>query len=402
MNKYRLQAFVFVLVAFMSGCNEFMVVGILPDIASHLRVSIAMVGYLVTIFATVYAVSTPIVTMLTSKYNRYKTLLVLMAIFLVGNTLSGLATTYWMMIVSRVIAAGVSGAIISIIMTFANQIAPKDKRANLISWIYAGFSIASVIGVPIGTTISTHYDWRYAFFAVSLISLLTIGLLSWLLPHHMKQVQGSILKQLSLLKDSRIYIGIAVVLFTAATQYGYYTYIRPLLTTVLGFDTQNINLLLFVLGIASVFSNRFSGTIARRGGLELMPKYYVADVVILLMLPLVMMSKLTGFLMLIAITMLITLFSASIQLHFMDVAEQDYPQSTLLASSLSSIFFNFGTSLGSATASLLVGAVGVGRISLGAASYALLALILLVILNRINASHRYSNEAKKHHQSQVS
>ncbi|MFD1485208.1 MFS transporter [Lacticaseibacillus baoqingensis] len=385
MNKYRLQAFVFVLVAFMSGCNEFMVVGILPDIASHLRVSIAMVGYLVTIFATVYAISTPIITMLTSKYNRYKTLLVLMVVFLVGNTLSGLAATYWMMIASRVIAASVSGAIISIIMTFANQIAPKDQRANLISWIYAGFSIASVIGVPIGTIISTHYDWRDAFFAVSLISLLTIGLLSWLLPHHIMQVQGAMLKQLSLLKDSRIYVGIAVVLFTAATQYGYYTYIRPLLTTVLGFDTQHINLLLFVLGIASVLSNRFSGTIARRGGLKRMPKYYVADVVILTLLPLVTMSKFTGFVMLIAITMLITLFSASIQLHFMDVAEQDYPQSTLLASSLSSIFFNFGTSLGSATASLLVGALGVGWISFAAAGYALVALTMLVILNHLIA-----------------
>ncbi|WP_125546960.1 MFS transporter [Levilactobacillus lindianensis] len=385
MNKYRLQTIVFVLVAFMSGCNEFMVVGILPDIANHLHVSIAMVGYLVTIFATVYAVSTPIVTILTSKCNRYKTVLTLMGIFLIGNTLSGLATNYWMMMVSRMISASVSGAIISIIMIFANQIAPEKKRANLISWIYAGFSIASVIGIPVGTTISTRFGWRYAFFTVSVISVMTILFLIWVLPRHINQVQGTILNQLTLLKDSRIYMAIGVVLFTAATQYGYYTYIRPLLTVVLGFATQNLNLLLFALGIASIISNRFSGTIATRGGLKLMPKYYVADVVILTLLPVTFMNKFAGFVLLMAIMMLITLFSASMQLHFLDVAAQDYPQSMLLASSLSSIFFNFGTSLGSATASVLVGAVGVNRISLGAALFALIALTLLVLLNRIIA-----------------
>lgn len=395
MNKYRLQAVVFVLVAFMSGCNEFMVVGILPDIANHLHVSIAMVGYLVTIFATVYAISTPIITILTSKYNRYKTILTLMGIFLIGNTLSGLATNYLMMVASRVISASVSGEIISIIMTFANQIAPEKKRANLISWIYAGFSIASVIGIPVGTTISTRYGWRYAFFAVSIISLITILFLMWLLPRCITQTQGSILNQLSLLKDPRIYIAIAVVLFTAATQYGYYTYIRPLLTSVLGFDTRYLNLLLFALGIASIFSNRFSGTIAVRGGLQLMPKYYVADVVILILLPSAFMNKFIGFSMLMLITMLVTLFSASMQLHFLDVAEQDYPQSVLLASSLSSIFFNFGTSLGSATASFLVGTVGVTKISLGAALYALFALTLLILLNRIVTKHqRLVNKSK--------
>ncbi len=362
-----------------------MVVGILPDIANHLHVSIAMVGYLVTIFATVYAVSTPIVTILTSKCNRYKTVLTLMGIFLIGNTLSGLATNYWMMMVSRMISASVSGAIISIIMIFANQIAPEKKRANLISWIYAGFSIASVIGIPVGTTISTRFGWRYAFFTVSVISVMTILFLIWVLPRHINQVQGTILNQLTLLKDSRIYMAIGVVLFTAATQYGYYTYIRPLLTVVLGFATQNLNLLLFALGIASIISNRFSGTIATRGGLKLMPKYYVADVVILTLLPVTFMNKFAGFVLLMAIMMLITLFSASMQLHFLDVAAQDYPQSMLLASSLSSIFFNFGTSLGSATASVLVGAVGVNRISLGAALFALIALTLLVLLNRIIA-----------------
>lgn len=91
MKKYRLQAIVLVLVAFMLGCNEFIMVGIISDIARQFSVSLATVGYLVTIFATVYAVSTPIITIYSSRFNRYKTLIVLMVIFLVGNTFTGLA-----------------------------------------------------------------------------------------------------------------------------------------------------------------------------------------------------------------------------------------------------------------------------------------------------------------------
>lgn len=242
MNKYRWQAIVFVLVAFMLGCNEFIVVGVLSDIAQEFHVSVSLVGYLVTIFATVYAVSTPFITILTNRFSRYKTLMVLMIIFLAGNTLSGLAMNFTVLLLSRVLTAVVAGAIISLIMTFASAIAPREKRANLVSWIFAGFSIASVFGVPIGTAISTAYSWHDAFYLITVISLVTCLLLGWLLPKQVEQVQGSIKNQLVLLADKRIYLGIALVLFTAATMYAYYTYIRPILTTGLGFSTTSLNL----------------------------------------------------------------------------------------------------------------------------------------------------------------
>lgn len=395
MSKYRLQAIVFVLVAFMLGCNEFMVVGILSDIASHLHVSIASVGYLVTVFATVYAISTPFITILTSKYSRYKTLLVLMGIFLIGNTLSGFATNYWSMLVSRVIAASVAGSIISLIMTFTTTVAPQEKRANLVSWVFAGFSIASVIGVPIGTTISTNYSWRYAFFAVSVVTVITFFLLVWLLPKHVKQVQGSVMDQLSLLKDPRIYTGILLVLFTAATMYGYYTYIRPLLTTALGFSNASLNILLFILGIMSIVSNRWSGRIAEKSGLSGMPKYYVADIIFLVLLPLALVTKISGFAVLLILTLIVTLINSPIQVHFLNTAEREYPQSLVLASSLNSIFFNFGISLGSATSSVLVGAIGLKNISLASAAYAVISLVLIIVLNRTIKANKQAGQVRQ-------
>ena len=382
MNKYRWQAIVFVLVAFMLGCNEFIVVGVLSDIARELHVSVATVGYLVTIFATVYAISTPFITILTNRFSRYKTLMTLMVIFLIGNTLSGLANSFTVLLISRVITAVVAGAIISLIMTFASAIAPREKRANLVSWIFAGFSIASVFGVPIGTAISTNYSWHDAFYLITVISLITCGLLGWLLPKQVEQVQGSIKNQLVLLADKRIYIGIALVLFTAATMYAYYTYIRPILTTGLGFSTASLNWLLFLIGVMNILCNRFSGMLAERDGLKQMPKFYVADIALLLILPWGMSSKLGGMAILLVLTLIVTLINSPIQIHFLNIAEREYPQSTVLASSLNSIFFNFGISLGSATASGMLGVVGLQHISWGAAGFAAVSLVLSVVLNR--------------------
>ncbi|BAP84742.1 major facilitator superfamily transporter [Paucilactobacillus hokkaidonensis JCM 18461] len=388
MKKYRLQAIVMVLVAFMLGCNEFIVVGILSDLAKQFNVPLATVGYLVTIFATVYAISTPVITIYTSRFNRYKTLLALMLVFLIGNTFTGFATNYVMLIISRIITAVVAGSIISLIMTFASTIAPREKRAGLVSWIFAGFSIASVFGVPLGTAISTSYGWRYTFFIISVISIITFFLLVWLLPKKVDQVQGSIGKQLTLLKDRRIYLGIALVLFTAATMYSYYTYIRPLLTTALGFSTASLNWLLFLIGIMSIISNRLSGMLADNNGLKKMPYFYVADIVLLVLLPISLNTKVTGMIVLLALTLIVTILNSPIQIHFLNVAESDYPQSLVLASSLNSIFFNFGISLGSATASAMVGLVGLSKIGLGAAAYAAISLVLSIMLYAAIKQHR--------------
>ncbi|WP_341778815.1 MFS transporter [Levilactobacillus sp. HBUAS70063] len=388
MSRYRLQTIIFVLTAFMLGCNEFIVVGVISDISQSLRVSVATVGYLVTIFATTFAVSTPFITVLTNRFSRYKTLMVLMLIFLAGNTLSGFSTSYGMLLVTRIMTASVAGAIESFIISFANDIAPHDKRAVLIAWISAGFSIASVIGVPIGVAISTADSWRTAFHVISGITLITYVLLAWLLPRHLPQVKGGVKDQLVFLTDKRVYLGIAVNLFMAATMYAYYTYIRPLITTSMGFSLTSLNWLLFILGIMSIISNRLSGALAERQGLRQLPWFYVVDIVLLLLLPVALNSQVLGFSVLLVLTLIVTIAGAPVQIHFLDVAAESYPQATMLASSVSPISFNIGISVGSATASLMLGQVGLQNVSFGAAAYALISLVLVVVLNRVIAAHQ--------------
>ena len=388
MTKYQLQAASFVLVSFMLGCNEFIVVGIISDIAGSLNVGVATVGYLVTVFATVYAISTPLITVLTNRFNRYYTFMILMGIFLIGNTLTGFATSFVMLVAARMITAVVAGTIESLSIAFANVIAPRNKRAVLISWLAAGFSIASVIGVPIGTAISTHFGWQNAFHVISLLSLVTFLILGRLLPRDIKQASGGIKDQLVLLTDKRVYMGAILILFTAATSYAYYTYVRPLLTTTLGFNTTTMNWLLVAIGAMSIVSNRLSGSLAERDGLRYMPKFYLADIVLLCAFPLVMLNAWTGFALLMILTLIVQIGVSPLQILFLDVAEESYPQATALASALNAIFFNIGISLGSGTASGLLRTAGLGSLWVGAALFAVVSLIVSLWLNRTISSFR--------------
>lgn len=388
MSKYRWQASTLVLVTFMLGCNEFIVVGVISDIAKSLSVTVATAGYLVTIFAIVYAISTPLISLFTNRFNRYKTLLVLMLIFLIGNTWSGFTSSYGWFLVTRMMTAAVAGAIESLVILFANDIAPRNKRAMLIAWIAAGFSIASVIGVPIGTAISTATNWHVAFHLISILSLMTCVVMAALLPRNLRQASGGIKDQLILLADKRVYLGALLILFSAAALYAYYTYIRPIITNGLGFSTTALNWLLFTIGLMNIWSNRLSGSVAYHSGLKTLPRYYIADIILLLLLPVTMGHRWIGFIILAVLMVIISIGNSPIQIHFLDVAEQDYPQAKLLASSLNAMFYNIGISIGSATASLILTNAGLNSLGVGGAVFAAISLIIAVVLNRVNRQHQ--------------
>ncbi len=223
MIKYRLQSITFVLVAFLLGCNEFMVVGVLSNIAKSYQASLSTVGLLVTIFALTYAICTPVLTTITSKFDRFQVLMTLMVVFLIGNTLTACAPNLLVLFASRIITAAVAGAIISLILVYVSIVAPIEKRSMLVATVFSGFSTATIIGVPIGTTISTAFSWHASFALISVLTLIVGGFLFFLVPRHTKQTKGSLANQVQLLKDRRIILGIVIMVTLMAAEYTFYT-----------------------------------------------------------------------------------------------------------------------------------------------------------------------------------
>ncbi|SCC11736.1 MFS transporter [Weissella bombi] len=385
MKEFRIQSFVLILISFVLGFSEFIIIGILDDLAKEFSVSVATAGYLVTIFAMVYAISTPIITS-TLKNNLYHAMMVLIIIFTLGNALTIFAPNYTVLVISRIIVAIVSGSLVSLSMTFATVIAPIEKRAWLVSWIFSGFSVASVFGVPLGTWISTTFGWRITFITITIFSLLTIFLIIKTLPHNLiQQKQGNILQQFIIFKDPRIYLGVILQTCSLAGVYVFYTYLRPIFSKSLAFDPGLITLLLTIYGVMSLISNQASGRIADYKGLKLMPTLYIIELVILCAMPLLLHSTWAGTIDIMLVGIFMYLINSPLQLHIMGVAERDYPQSLVLASSLNSIFSNLGISLGSAAGGLVVANFGLNSVGIGGAVFIAFALIATIMLNKVNA-----------------
>lgn len=294
MTKYRLQSITFVLVAFLLGCNEFMVVGVLSNIAKSYHASLSTVGFLVTMFALTYAICTPVLTTITSKYDRFKVLMTLMVIFLLGNTLTACAPTLFWLFVSRIITAGVAGAIISLILVYVSIIAPIEKRSMLVATVFSGFSTATIIGVPIGTTISTAFSWHASFALISVVTLIVGAFLYFLVPRNTKQTKGSIGHQVKLLKDPRIFLGIVVMITIIAAEYTFYTYIRPIITNVLNYSTTQLNWLLGLVGVMFIIGNTCAGIISSRYGVTKLPLISLACLILLLVMGLSFKLPLAG------------------------------------------------------------------------------------------------------------
>lgn len=378
--KYRLQSIVFVLTAFLLGCNEFMVVGVISNIAKSYHASLSTVGLLVTFFAITYAVCTPVLTTVTSKYNRFKVLMAMLVIFWIGNTMTALAPNLFWLFVARIITAAVAGVIISLILVFVSVIAPLEKRSMLVAAVFSGFSTATIIGMPVGTTISMLSSWHISFLVISVLTIIIGAALYWLVPRDSDQVTGSIKSQLRLMGDRRIVLGVVVMIALMAAEYTFYTYIRPIITDVLGYSTAQLNWLLGLIGVMFILGNTAAGIVSSHYGIAKMPQVSAACLILLLVMGLAFHLSWMGIALLCLICFVLGMPGSILQVMFLNVADRDYPEAISLASSLNPICTNVGVSVGSLVASISVNFVPISQVGYIGAIFALIGVVGTMML----------------------
>ena len=195
---FNLPVIVLISLSFMLGMSEFIVVGVLPDIAAGLKVSEVTVGNLVSLFAFVYAPVTPLGSALSARFPRFATHLTLVGVFLIGNVLCAFASNYGVLVVARILIALVSGTLVAIAMTYAPDVTTEQYRTKFIAWVFSGFSIASVVGVPVGTWVANTFGWRWAFHLVNVLTVVLIVLMVMVLPRNSRIVKIGFLPQFRL------------------------------------------------------------------------------------------------------------------------------------------------------------------------------------------------------------
>ncbi|WP_346973414.1 MFS transporter [Bifidobacterium adolescentis] len=389
---FNLPVLILIASSFMLGMSEFIVVGILPDIAADLKISEVTVGNLVSLFAFVYAPVTPLGSALSARFPRFATHLTLIGIFLAGNILCAFAPNYAVLVVARIMIALVSGTLVAVAMTYAPDVTTDRFRTKFIAWVFSGFSIASVVGVPIGTWVANTFGWRWAFHIINVLTIMLIVGMVVALPRNSHIVKIGFLPQFRLFFDRRIQLGVLTVVFGAAASYVFYTYLTPIMRDEVHVPEQYLSVGLVIFGAACLWSNLYGGKLADRGrGVEPLTHIrpiYCAHAVLMASLVVAHWVPVYGALLLVVLGMFMYLQNSASQVLYMDVASQSHPGSLNLAASLNSMSFNIGIALGSAVGGLVNGHFGLTWLGPVGALFLLCAIATTTMLRPFVAQER--------------
>ena len=389
---FNLPVLILIASSFMLGMSEFIMVGILPDIAVGLKVSEVTVGNLVSLFAFVYAPVTPLGSALSARFPRFATHMTLIGVFLAGNLLCAFAPNYAVLMAGRILIALVSGTLVAIAMTYAPDVTTDTFRTKFIAWVFSGFSIASVVGVPVGTWVANAFGWRWAFHLVNALTVvLIIGMVA-VLPRNSHAAKIGFLSQFRLFFDRRIQLGVLDVVCGAAASYVFYTYLTPIMRDEVHVPEQYLSVGLVIFGAACLWSNLYGGKLADRGrGVEPLTHIrpiYCAHAVLMASLIVAHWVPVYGALLLVVLGMLMYLQNSASQVLYMDVASQSHPGSLNLAASLNSMSFNIGIAIGSAVGGVVNGHFGLMWLGPVGALFLVCAIAITTMLRPFVAQER--------------
>ncbi|MGG4446438.1 MFS transporter [Brevibacillus porteri] len=248
--------------SFAIGMTEFVIMGLLPNVAADLDVSISSAGQLITMYALGVAIGAPILTVLTHRIPQKKLLCLLMVLFILGNGISVFAPNYAILMGARLITALTHGTFFGVGAVVASSLVSPDKRAAAVSIMMAGLTIANIIGVPLGTFIGQHMGWRASFGSIAIMGVIAlIGILVFV-PKMRQENTGSITGQITALLKPKLLLYLLIGALGNAGLFTVFTYITPLLTQITGFAEYHVTWILVLFGFGVTIGNIVGGKLA--------------------------------------------------------------------------------------------------------------------------------------------
>ncbi|MFJ7271788.1 MFS transporter [Streptomyces sp. NPDC099050] len=262
--------------AFGIGTTEFVIMGLLPEVAGTYGVSIPTAGFLVTGYALGVVLGAPLMTVLGTRIPRKRMLMLLMGLFILGNVISALAPAFGAMLAGRVVASLAHGAFFGIGAVVAAELVAPEKKAGAIAMMFTGLTVANVVGVPLGTLVGQHLGWRVTFLIVASLGLLgLLGLLgiARLVPDLPRPQGVRIRHELAAFRNVQVLLAMGMTVLGFGGVFAAITYITPMMTNVAGFADTSVTWLLVLLGLGMVAGNLVGGRFADRA---LMPMLYTS------------------------------------------------------------------------------------------------------------------------------
>lgn len=384
-----------VLLGFSLGCSEFVVIGIESDLATELGISLATAGQLISVFALVYAIATPVLALSTGRFRRYQLLVCYSVVFVLGNLVMALAPNFQVLFISRIVLGSVSGALLAVGVTYIPELLSPQQTSLAISVVYGAFSVAMVFVTSIGKFVADTLDWHVAMYGTLTFAVLICSALVAFMPRAGQTDEPATFReQAGLLREPSIITGMLIFLFGVGSVYVFYGYVTPYLEQVLGMDTVQASTTLMAYGVFCLISNILGGWIDARFGMKALLVTFVLQAAALLGLFAVGAAMPLALVFVFSLAMLMYLFSVSCITHFMDVARSRHPKSMVLASSVEPMAFNVGISFGTAVGGAVVSGVGIAYVGAVGAAFSLVAWALTLVTIKLARWERKRAQAQ--------
>lgn len=377
--KYPIAIWMLAIGAFAIGMTEFVIMGLLPNIARDFDVTVSQAGQLITGYALGVAIGGPIIVMLTIKWNRKYLLIVLMGIFIIGNLTASFSPNYGFMMTSRIITSLAHGSFFGIGSILAASMVRPEKRASAMALMFMGLSMSNILGVPFGTLIGQNFGWPMTFIIISIIGALALIGIIIFVPMQRETIKSSVLNELQILKEKRLWLTLAVTLFGFSSVFAYFTYISTVLIDVSNVQENLISYLLIIFGIGVTLGNVVGGKLADWNLNKALKIIFIVFILYFILLYFVQMNSI---LMVAGIFFFGLIgFSMSPSLQFKStLISQDVPT---LASTLNQSAFNLGNALGAFIGGVVVTNLPIASLSLIAPILTVIGLIFLLVSIRV-------------------
>lgn len=342
------------------GTAEFVVVGLLPSIASDLSVPLSSTGLLVTMYALGIAIGGPLFTALTGSIERKKLLMLTLLSFVFGNVIAFFAKDISILLISRVITGAANGLFLAHAVVVASNMVADNKKATAISLVFSGLMVSTVVGAPLGTYIGTHYGWSTTFLAIiiwAIVGLVTLGIV---LPQQPKPTAALRLRDIpDVFRSSSVLIVLLSNIFAYTGTFVLFTYLSPILKSITGFSDNAINLVLLTFGVGVALGNFAGGRLSDRKPSRTLVYLFLFHAIVLFLLSFVLDSKPLVIALVLVLGFLAYGNVPALQLLVVQLSEKGKPGSGGIASAVNVSAFNIGVTFGS-----LIGGIVVNRSSL--------------------------------------
>lgn len=373
--------------AFGIGTTEFVIMGLLLQVATDLGVSVSMTGLLISGYALGVFVGAPVLTLATRRLPRKQVLILLMAIFTLGNIACALAPSYGLLMAARIVTSLAHGTFFGVGSVVATSLVPEDKKASAIAVMFTGLTIATLLGVPAGAWLGLQFGWRATFWAIAGIGVAAMLVLARLVPADKDKVEVAPLRrELATLVDPQVLLGLAMTVLGFGGVFAVFTYIQPILVEITGFPQEAVSPILLLFGLGLIVGNMLGGKLADRN----LPAALLATTAALAIVLFAMTAALRD---LIAVTIFVGLIGAAafatvapLQMRVLDKAG---PTGRNLASSLNIAAFNLGNAFGAWLGGVTIDhGPGLAAVTWVAALVPLASLVLALLSLRLDKRGR--------------